>query len=146
VLSLFACTDAGVGRGRQGGKGMDPAARIVTWTFLVATMLSIGMKITPGDLLSSLRDRSLMIRSLAANFVIVPALGLLLVRVVPMSADATVGLLLMGMMAPASRLLLLPKLFSAWILRNKGHRCHGGEGGGGSPHLLPSHFPCVVIP
>lgn len=77
---------------------MDLAARIATWTFLITTMLSIGLKITPGDLLSSLRDRSLMIRSLVANFVIVPAMGLLLVSMVPMSTDAAVGLMLMAAM------------------------------------------------
>jgi len=77
---------------------MDPAAKVATWTFLVGTMLSIGLKITPGDLLSALRQRSLMIRSLAVNFVIVPALGLLLVSVVPMSTDVAAGLLLMAAM------------------------------------------------
>ncbi|MBN1510089.1 MAG: bile acid:sodium symporter [Sedimentisphaerales bacterium] len=77
---------------------MDPAARIATWTFLVGTMLSIGLKVTPSELLSALRQRSLMIRSLVVNFLIVPALGLLLVSLVPMSTDVAVGLLLMAAM------------------------------------------------
>jgi len=45
-----------------------------------------------------LRQRSLMIRSLAVNFLVVPALGLLLVSIVPMSTDVAVGLLLMAAM------------------------------------------------
>jgi len=77
---------------------MDPAARVVTWTFLITTMLSIGMKVAPVELLSTLRNRSLMIRSLAVNFLIVPALGLLLVSIVPMSRDVATGLLLMAAM------------------------------------------------
>jgi bile acid:Na+ symporter, BASS family len=77
---------------------MDPAARVFTWTFLVTTMLSIGMKVAPADLLSALGNRRLMIRSLAANFLVVPALGLALVSLVPMSSDVATGLLLMAAM------------------------------------------------
>jgi BASS family bile acid:Na+ symporter len=77
---------------------MDPAAKIAMWTFIVTTMLSIGLKVMPADLLSALRQRSLMIRSLAVNFLVVPALGWLLVSTVRMSTDVAIGLLLMAAM------------------------------------------------
>lgn len=75
---------------------MDPMAKILTIVFLVTTMLSIGLKASPGDLMAALRARSLMARSLALNFVLVPILGFLLVKVVPMSADVATGLLLLA--------------------------------------------------
>lgn len=59
-------------------------------------MLSIGLKVSPGDLQSVLRERGLMARSLAANFVLIPALGLALVQVIPMSPQVAVGLLLLA--------------------------------------------------
>ena len=77
---------------------MDPAAKAVSLTFLIATMLGIGLKVTPRDLLLAARNRSLMARSLLANFIAVPLLGLLLVSVVPMSSDVATGLLLMAAM------------------------------------------------
>lgn len=70
--------------------------KILTVIFLVTTMLSIGLKAGPGDLLSALRARSLMIRSLATNLLLVPILGFLLVKSVPMSADVAAGLLLLA--------------------------------------------------
>jgi BASS family bile acid:Na+ symporter len=59
-------------------------------------MAAIGLKVTTGELVSALRDRSLMVRSLVVNIIIVPLLGLLLVKIVPMSQDAKVGILLLA--------------------------------------------------
>ena len=75
---------------------MDPVSKAFTIVFLVATMLSIGLKVTVADLLSSVRDRGWMARSLAVNFLIIPALGLLLTAVIPMSMDVKVGFLLLA--------------------------------------------------
>ena len=75
---------------------MDPLTKTFTLIFLTTTMAAIGLKVTMGELVSSLRDRSLMIRSLVVNLVIVPLLGLLLVKVVPMSQDAKIGMLLLA--------------------------------------------------
>jgi BASS family bile acid:Na+ symporter len=75
---------------------MDPLTKILTSVFLISTMAAIGLKVTMVEIVSSLRDRSLMIRSLVVNIVIVPLLGLLLVKIVPMSQDAKVGILLLA--------------------------------------------------
>ncbi|TFG48238.1 MAG: hypothetical protein E4H40_05000 [Candidatus Brocadiia bacterium] len=75
---------------------MDLISKIFTGIFLVTTMASIGLKVTTGELISAMRDRSLMKRSLVVNLIIVPFLGLLLVNIVPMSHEAKVGILLLA--------------------------------------------------
>jgi BASS family bile acid:Na+ symporter len=78
------------------GLGLAPAAKVFTIVFLVATMLSIGLKVTVADLASSARNRGWMARSLAANFLLIPAIGLLLATVIPMSVDIKIGFLLLA--------------------------------------------------
>jgi BASS family bile acid:Na+ symporter len=75
---------------------VDPVTRAFTIIFLVATMLSIGLKVTASDLLSSVRNRGQMVRLLAVNFLMIPAIGLLLVAIIPMSMDVKVGFLLLA--------------------------------------------------
>jgi bile acid:Na+ symporter, BASS family len=72
-------------------------AEIFTIVFLVATMLSIGLKVTMADLAASFKDRGLMARSLAVNFLLIPAIGLLLTYFVPMSPEVKVGFLLLAL-------------------------------------------------
>ncbi len=75
---------------------MDPLTKILTIIFLITTMAAIGLKVTIGEIVTALGNRSLMIRSLAVNLIIVPLVGLLLVKIVPMSRDAAVGILLLA--------------------------------------------------
>jgi len=75
---------------------MDPLTKTFTLIFLITTMAAIGLKVTTGELVSALCDRSLMVRSLVVNMIIVPLLGFLLVKLVPMSQDAKVGILLLA--------------------------------------------------
>jgi BASS family bile acid:Na+ symporter len=75
---------------------MDPVTKTVTIIFLVATMLSLGLTVTAAELVSSVRDRGWMVRSLAANFLLIPAIGLLLAAVIPMSMDVKAGFLLLA--------------------------------------------------
>ena len=75
---------------------MDPLTKILVAIFLISTMASIGLKVTMVEIASSLCDRSLMVRSLVVNLIIVPLLGLLLVTIVPMSQDVKVGILLLA--------------------------------------------------
>jgi BASS family bile acid:Na+ symporter len=64
--------------------------------FVVTVLLSIGLRVTATELLRIIQDRSLMLRSLLANCILVPAFGLLLVKVVPMSAETQIGILLLA--------------------------------------------------
>ena len=65
--------------------------------FFVATvMFTIGLRVRGGELIGILRDRAVLGRSLLANCVIVPALGVLLVLLFPLTPDVTVGILLLA--------------------------------------------------
>jgi BASS family bile acid:Na+ symporter len=75
---------------------MDPLTRAFTLIFLTTTMAAIGLKVTTGELVSAFRDRSLMARSLGLNLILVPLLGLVLVKIFPMSRDAEIGILLLA--------------------------------------------------
>jgi BASS family bile acid:Na+ symporter len=60
--------------------------RACTYLFLVSMMLSIGLEVTGRQMLDSLRNTSLVGRALLANLVLVPLLGLFLVRGLAVSA------------------------------------------------------------
>jgi len=64
--------------------------------FVVVVMLSIGLRVSGGELLEVLRDRKLLARTLLANCLLIPAIGLLLVRIFPLTPDASVGILLLA--------------------------------------------------
>ena len=64
--------------------------------FVALVMFSIGLRVRGGELLDVLRNRALLVRTLLANCVIVPALGFLLVHLFPLTPDATVGILLLA--------------------------------------------------
>jgi bile acid:Na+ symporter, BASS family len=75
---------------------LGPLAWLLAYVFLVSAMLSIGLEVSGRQVLGTLRDRSLMGRALVANLVVVPVLGLVLVRLFPMSPDVAAGLLILA--------------------------------------------------
>jgi predicted Na+-dependent transporter len=64
--------------------------------FVVIVMFSIGLRVRGGELLDILRKRDLLVRTLLANCVLIPAIGFLLVRIFPLTPDASVGILLLA--------------------------------------------------
>ena len=64
--------------------------------FVVLVMLSIGLRVTGSELMDVVRGRSILIRTLVANCVLIPAIGFLLVYIFPLTRDAMIGLLLLA--------------------------------------------------
>ena len=64
--------------------------------FVVVVMLSIGLRTSGRELLDVVRDRALLVRTLAANCIVIPALGFLLVHTFPLNPDAAIGILLLA--------------------------------------------------
>lgn len=75
--------------------------------FIVTSMLGMGFSLTIEQILAPLRNKRLVLMSLVANFILVPLLVLLIVRVMPLSDGLKIGLILTGMAAGAP---FLPKL------------------------------------
>ena len=59
-------------------------------------MFSIGLRTSSGELLNIVRDRRLLGRTLLANCILIPAIGLLLVFAFSLNPDATTGILLLA--------------------------------------------------
>ncbi|MDN5697826.1 MAG: bile acid:sodium symporter [Rubrobacter sp.] len=85
-------------------------ANLGVLTFVVSSMLAMGLGLTITQILSSLRDAGLVVRVLAANFVIVPVISLLIRMVIPLDGPLGVGLVLLATAAGAP---FLPKLAQA---------------------------------
>ena len=75
---------------------LSPLAWFLTYLFLISVMLSIGLEVTGRQVLDALRNVSLLGRALLANLVLVPILGLILVRLFPMPPDIAAGVLILA--------------------------------------------------
>jgi BASS family bile acid:Na+ symporter len=64
--------------------------------FVAIVMFSIGLRVSGGELLDILRERTLFVRALLANCLLIPAIGFLLVRIFPLTPDASIGILLLA--------------------------------------------------
>ena len=64
--------------------------------FVVIVMFSIGLRVRGGELLDILRNRALLTRTLLANCILIPAIGFLLIRIFPLTPDASIGILLLA--------------------------------------------------
>ena len=64
--------------------------------FVAVVMFSIGLRVSGGELLDIMRNRALFTRTLLANCILIPAIGFLLVRIFPLTPDASIGILLLA--------------------------------------------------
>jgi predicted Na+-dependent transporter len=86
---------------------LELVAKIGILGFVVTSMLSVGMSVTLGQVVTPLRNGRLLGGVLLGNFIAVPALALLLSRLLPLDAHAGTALILLGTMAGAP---FIPKL------------------------------------
>ena len=75
--------------------------------FVVASMLAKGMSLTIPQIMAPLRNVRLVVLALLANFVLVPLLAFLIIRLIPMDQSLQVGL---AILATAAGAPFLPKL------------------------------------
>jgi bile acid:Na+ symporter, BASS family len=78
--------------------------------FVVSSTLGVGLRLTVGQILTPLRNGRLVALSLLANFVLSPAVALLLASVLGLDEALRVGLLLCGVAAGAPFVLKLAEL------------------------------------
>ena len=73
--------------------------------YIVTTMLSMGLKFFPKQFYEPLNDKKLILKSLAANFILVPVLTYIILQVIPLEQGLGIGLVLMaaGAGSPAAR-------------------------------------------
>jgi predicted Na+-dependent transporter len=75
--------------------------------FIVTSMLGMGFSLTIPQIMTPLKNTRLVLMSMVANFILVPILALLIVRIIPLSEGLQIGLILVALAAGAP---FLPKL------------------------------------
>ncbi len=86
---------------------MKQFADLMVLFFVVSSVLSVGLNLTVSEIVAPLRRPWLVAVSLLVNFVLAPALAVVIARVLSLSEPQSVGLILLGAAAGAP---FLPKL------------------------------------
>lgn len=82
-------------------------AQISALTFILTSMLAMGLSLTIKQIMDPLRDVRIVLLALLANFLLVPALAYLITAVIPLDDGLKTGLIIAGAAAGAP---FLPKL------------------------------------
>lgn len=69
--------------------------------FIITSMVVMGLNVTIRDLTVAMKDRRLILASLAANFILVPILAFIIIFVLPVSKEMAAGLVLVSLAAGA---------------------------------------------
>ena len=75
--------------------------------FVVSSMLGMGLSLTIKQIIEPLRNISLVVKILVANFILVPIVGYLILLLIPLDDPLAIGLILLTLAAGAP---FLPKL------------------------------------
>lgn len=75
---------------------LGPVTSTCVVIFLVSVMFTIGLDVTFAGLMAVAHKRQLLAKTLVANFVVMPLLAILIARVLPLSRNVEVGLLLLA--------------------------------------------------
>jgi BASS family bile acid:Na+ symporter len=75
---------------------MDTMTRVLFYVFLTGTLLGLGLKVGKDELLSVIRDMKWLGRLLVANFLLIPAVGVLAAKTLTMKPGTAVPLILLA--------------------------------------------------
>jgi BASS family bile acid:Na+ symporter len=75
---------------------MEPLTRSFFYLFIIASMLGVGLKVRGAEVLSAVKSKGLMTRALLANFVLIPAVGILCARIIPMKPELAMTLVILA--------------------------------------------------
>jgi predicted Na+-dependent transporter len=81
--------------------------------YIVTTMLSMGLKFLPKQFLEPLKDKKLIIKSLAANFILIPVLTFIILQLIPLDQGLAIGLVLMAAGAGSPFMLKMVQFMKA---------------------------------
>ncbi len=92
---------------------LQQIANLSVIIYILSTMLSMGVSFLPKQFLEPLQDRTLIIKSLAANFLVVPLLTYLILQIIPLEQGLAIGLVLMAAGAGSPFMLKLVQVTRA---------------------------------
>lgn len=76
---------------------LRPEVWIALLVFIIAMMLSVGLQVSVREMLDVLRKRGLMGRALVANFILVPIVAFIVIRLFNLPMDVRIGLALLAL-------------------------------------------------
>ncbi len=71
-------------------------ANLSVLIYIITTMLSMGLNFFPKQFLEPLKDKNLILKSLIANFILLPVITYIILQVIPLEQGLAVGLILMA--------------------------------------------------
>ena len=83
--------------------------------YIVTTMLSMGLNFFPKQFLEPLKDKNLILKSLAANFILLPIITYIILQIIPLEQGLAIGLILMAAGAGSPFMLKLVQFMKADI-------------------------------
>jgi len=86
---------------------LEVLSKLAVLTFVLTSMIAMGLSLTIAQFGAPLRDVGLVVRSLVANFVLVPLIGFVILQVLSLEQPLEIGLILLATAAGAP---FLPKL------------------------------------
>lgn len=88
-------------------------ANLSILVYIVSTMLSMGLSFFPKQFIEPLQDKKLILKSLAANFILVPLLTYIILQLIPLEPGLAIGLVLMAAGAGSPFMLKLVQFIKA---------------------------------
>jgi BASS family bile acid:Na+ symporter len=90
-------------------------ANLSVLIYIVSTMLSMGLSFLPKQFIEPLKDKKLILKSLAANFILVPIITYIILQIIPLQPGLAIGLVLMAAGAGSPFMLKLVQFMKANI-------------------------------
>ncbi len=75
---------------------LDPTTKTLLFVFIIVSMLAIGMQVGAKNITAIFNEKKLLIKSFVANFVIIPLIGLILIKIIPMKPAVEVSFVLLS--------------------------------------------------
>lgn len=75
---------------------MDPLTKTLFFVFLVGSMLGIGLKVGKDEILTVVRDKSWLVRMFVANFILIPAAGILAAKLLAVKPENALALIVLA--------------------------------------------------
>lgn len=88
-------------------------ANLSILVYIVSTMLSMGLSFFPKQFIEPLQDKKLILKSLTANFILVPLLTYIILQLIPLQPGLAIGLVLMAAGAGSPFMLKLVQFIKA---------------------------------
>lgn len=76
---------------------LNTASKIMMFVFLFASMLGIGLHLDLKDIPEVFKAKWLLIRSLGANFIVIPAIGILIAKMIPMPPEVALAFIVLAL-------------------------------------------------